>query len=845
MTKHILILAILLQLCGCTTKPTLEIDKGVSLELAKQRALLVKDVKYDLSFVVPSIKDSSIKAMETIKFVLENRESLLLDFSEGRDYLDSIEINGESVEIIYENEHIVLSEKYLEKGENVVKILFTAPDKSLNRNNEYLYTLLVPDRARSLFPCFDQPNIKAKFTLRLTVPLEWEVVSNGQIVNQSLDVDKGVRISEFSETEPLPTYLFSFVTGKLQKITEESEGRSVTLYHRESDEQKQLQCKTILDEVFGALKWMEEYTSIKYPFTKYDLIILPGFQYGGMEHAGATLYADRTMFLEPNATKDDFMSRSMLIAHETAHMWFGDLVTMKWFDDVWMKEVFANYFASEIVRPIYGDINHDLNFLNSNYPQAVSEDRTDGSNPIKQNLDNLSYAGLVYGSIIYNKAPIVFRMLAENLGPDKFRAALTEYLKTYSYSNADWDDLIEIIGKHSERPMDEWSRVWIKERGLPKISITHVFDSLIVEQEDLFDKTLFREQKLRVTAYEPKSNWAVIKDTIVDLSGKTLRIAEVKRDAILIANSDGKSYCIFTPDSTALEYMKSKIALIKSNDSKSQILKFQILSQLYESVWQRSLSPGDFLEAVSSLIVNETNKQIFSRALSYSASVCTSFDVDAVSQKVFELSLMKIIQNGENLDNRVSAFRVLSECCREDRSIDFLVNCFLKPNSSPLKLSERDLTRLCYELSIRLPERYEEFKAVQKDRITGVDRLREFNYIVPAVSPISTVRDSVFNSFLNPANREIEPWTITSLSYLNHSLRDEESVRYLSKALFLLPEIRETGDIFFPRNWCRALLSGHKSKDAANEVQIFLEQNRDLNPMLAGKIKQNSKHLMQ
>ena len=162
MTKHILILAILLQLCGCTTKPTLEIDKGVSLELAKQRALLVKDVKYDLSFVVPSIKDSSIKAMETIKFVLKNRESLLLDFSEGRDYLDSIEINGESVEIIYENEHIVLSEKYLEKGENVVKILFTAPDKSLNRNNEYLYTLLVPDRARSLFPCFDQPNIKAK-----------------------------------------------------------------------------------------------------------------------------------------------------------------------------------------------------------------------------------------------------------------------------------------------------------------------------------------------------------------------------------------------------------------------------------------------------------------------------------------------------------------------------------------------------------------------------------------------------------------------------------------------------------------------------------------------------------
>ena len=115
-----------------------------------------------------------------------------------------------------------------------------------------------------------------------------------------------------------------------------------------------------------------------------------------MEHAGATLYADRTMFLEPNATKDDFMSRSMLIAHETAHMWFGDYVTMKWFDDVWTKEVFANYFASRIVEPLYPDVNHRLNFIRDYIPASYSEDRTAGANPIKQDLDNLRNAGFVY-----------------------------------------------------------------------------------------------------------------------------------------------------------------------------------------------------------------------------------------------------------------------------------------------------------------------------------------------------------------------------------------------------------------------------------------------------------------
>jgi aminopeptidase N len=296
----------------------------------------------------------------------------------------------------------------------------------------------------------DWETSKSLRTIRLTVPLEWEVVSNGQIVNQSLEVEKGVRISEFSETEPLPTYLFSFVTGKLQKITEEREGRSVTLYHRESDEQKQLQCKTILDEVFGALKWMEEYTSIKYPFTKYDLIILPGFQYGGMEHAGATLYNDKRMFLSEHPTPDEELGRTELIAHETAHMWFGDLVTMKWFNDVWTKEVFANYLAAKIVEQQFPDVNHKLNFLKSYQIYALAEDRTDGTHAIQQQLDNLQNAGLMYGNIIYDKAPVMMRKMEQQMGAEAFQRGIQKYLKKYAFDNPTWDDLIDILDR--ERP---------------------------------------------------------------------------------------------------------------------------------------------------------------------------------------------------------------------------------------------------------------------------------------------------------------------------------------------------------------------------------------------------------
>lgn len=157
------------------------------------------------------------------------------------------------------------------------------------------------------------------------------------------------RIS-FHETEPIPTYLFSFVGGRFERVTENRNGRSISLYHRETDLQKTAQCPEILGQVFHALDWLETYTGVPYPFAKYDLIVIPGFQYGGMEHMGATLYADRSMFLENNATTENRMARGSLIAHETAHMWFGDYVTMQWFDDVWTKEVFANFFAAMIVR---------------------------------------------------------------------------------------------------------------------------------------------------------------------------------------------------------------------------------------------------------------------------------------------------------------------------------------------------------------------------------------------------------------------------------------------------------------------------------------------------------------
>ena len=224
------------------------------------------------------------------------------------------------------------------------------------------------------------------------------------------------------------------------------------MYHRETDAEKVAANRdTIFDLHQQALDWLETYTDRKYPFEKLDFVLLPAFQFGGMEHAGAIFYNAPYLFLDKTATQNQQLSRANLIAHETAHMWFGDLVTMKWFDDVWLKEVFANFMAAKIVNPTFPNIDHELRFFLQHYPPAYDVDRTAGTNPIRQQLDNLKDAGSLYGPIIYQKAPIVMRQLEQILGPDELRDGLREYLTRFAFANATWTDLIEILDRRTER----------------------------------------------------------------------------------------------------------------------------------------------------------------------------------------------------------------------------------------------------------------------------------------------------------------------------------------------------------------------------------------------------------
>lgn len=821
----VLLLSGMLLLIGCDRRARCLVDKGVSRELAKERRQVISDLRYTVDFQIPAVKSEPVNGTVKIEFSLNNSCRVVLDFMADSSAVKSVVVNEQEIEFCFHNEHIVIPESAVVHGGNSVKIEFIAGDLSLNRNDDFMYTLLVPDRARTLFPCFDQPDLKGHFTLQLDIPTGWEAVGNSPVKQEWL-TETGKHVL-FAESEPLSTYLFAFVTGKLMKETETRGGRSISLYHRETDTYKVEQCKVIFNQVYSSLEWMENYTGILYPFAKYDLIILPGFQYGGMEHTGATLYSDKRMFLSRVSTKDEELARTKLIAHEIAHLWFGDYVTMAWFDDVWTKEIFANYFACKMVEPHFPEVNHQLNTLKDFFPPSYEIERTAGTNAIRQKLDNLNDAGLLYGGIIYNKAPIVMNMLVKIMGEMEFKNSIREYLTLYAYGNATWEDLVEVFDRHSTTDIKSWSREWINEKGMPTIEVKQEGRKVQVIQNDPLSRGMLWSQDVRLMMIKNRST----EYAYVPLYEKT---AEVEADPadFIIPNVDGEAYGYFELDEKTAKFCLENII-----NFSEPVTRLSVLITLNENMLRGKIRATDFIDGVLNYLSEETNSLIFSTAVGYLKNCYIHHGVNNRIERV--LSAICTTYSYPQ-DFRQTAFRTLLDVFKSQSCCDFVLEVWAKEIPvTGMKVSEEDCMKMAYELALRFPEFYDVIFANQLARIGNPDRRKEFAFIMKALVPQEADRDAFFNSLLLSENRQVEPWTVKALGYLNHPLRQREALKYICPALEELEEIQRTGDIFFPENWLTACLNGHNSQEAHRCVQRFLEENKVYPPLLKNKILQN------
>jgi aminopeptidase N len=545
-----------------------------------------------------------------------------------------------------------------------------------------------------------------------------------------------------------------------------------------------------------------------------------------MEHPGAIFYNAPVLLLDPSATQNQKLGRASLIAHETAHMWFGDLVTMRWFNDVWMKEVFANFMAAKIVNPSFPEIDHELRFLLAHYPAAYDVDRTAGTNAIRQKLENLNDAGTLYGAIIYQKAPIVMRQLESMLGADSFREGLRQYLAAHAFGNATWTDLIHVLDERLPDDLASWSRVWVEEAGRPIVRTElHVANGKIaslafVQQDPCAGRGLTWAQQIQVTVGLADGPRAIP----VKLSGVRTEVPAAKglpAPLFVLPSGGGIGYADFELDAPTIDYLLARLP-----DIADGLTRGSAWVTLWEQMLDGRITAPALFDLALRALPRERDELNVQRILGYTQQIYWKFLPDGSRARAapqLEQVLRAGIDAAPTPSLKSAWFSTVRDVARTRPALEWLERVWRGAELVPgLTLAEPDFIALALELAVREVPAWKEMLDTQLTRIENPDRKARFDFVRPALNPAPSVRHAFFEGLRDVANRRREPWVLEAVSYLHHPLRTDASLKYIRPSLELLREIQRTGDIFFPKRWMDATLAGHSSANAARIVTEFM-----------------------
>ena len=785
--------------------------QGIPRELARQRALRVSDLRYRLHFDLVPHADST-HGRETLTFQANSDTStLLLDFREGT--IKSIAVNGRAGSTALDNGHLRLVN--IVPGSNKVEIDFTAlvgpSGKAITRyedkddGSEYIYTLFVPMDASMAFPCFDQPDLKARFTLELTHSSEWQVIAN---------VEQG------SETEPISTYLFAFAAGPFQKV-HPSAGLS-DVYVRKSqlararDEVPEIQQMTGLGKLY-----LSRYFAQPFPFPKYDMVLIPGFPFGGMEHAGATFLNEDSMLFRSAPTESDRFSRNITVLHELTHQWFGDFTTMRWFDDLWLKEGFAQYMAYHAMAEIAPDSNTWSRFYQQINPAAYGIDITLGTTPIYQDIPNLSDAKSAYGAIVYSKAPALLRQLEFLLGPDKFRDGLRLYLAAHQYGNAEWSDLVHAFERASGKTLSTWADAWIKHRSMPIVTVElscarSRIQSLTLSQRDAIGED--RVWPLATQLSLGYSNAAAVKirAQLDHASDRVTQAEGLSCPDYIFANDENHAYGLFLLDNKSQKYILSHINL-----EKDLFARTLLWGSLYDSMHLAELDPHRYVEAALSELPSEQDEPLVRSISARTISALHDYLSEPVLSQQFQELAFRRMKDSLTQGQRIVWFRNLVAGAQSELSLSALKELLRGREHVPgVDFRPLDRWRMVTALLAHSdPESIEFFTAEKERDNSGIGQ--KYAYIAVAARPSVANKEFYFDDYLHNASRP-EDWVQDSLPAFNQWNQTEVTLQYLRPALDALAQVKKQRKIFFLMAWLNAFIGGQHSSEASHVVHTWL-----------------------
>jgi aminopeptidase N len=470
--------------------PGLNISKSEALERSEYLSVESYEVFLDITD-----KGDTFFARSTINFKCNKTGySTFLDAVAER--VVSATLNGSPVNTSgFDGETIYLSNL---QSENVLVVEVETPysktgeglQKSVDPvdSEVYLYSQGETAHIRKMYPCFDQPNLKATFNLSVLAPQHWEVISNNPV--ETIKPDGDSRLWQFTTTPRIPTYITAVVAGPYSHVHDEYVGQKVVplgIYLRKSLAES-LDPAEIFEVTKQGFAYFEETFGLAYPFEKYDQVAVVDFNWGAMENAGVVTFREDLLVFRSRVTERAREQRAHVILHEMAHMWFGNMVTMYWWDDLWLNESFAEW--SSYLALVEGTRFKDgwTSFIIDGKSWAYNQDQLVTTHPIAVDMVDIEAVNANFDGISYAKGSSVLHQLSAYVGRDNFIKGLRQYFEKFAWKNTQLSDLLTELKSTSGRDLDAWSATWLKTAGINTMhpfleSVDGVYSRVAIKQD--------------------------------------------------------------------------------------------------------------------------------------------------------------------------------------------------------------------------------------------------------------------------------------------------------------------------------------------------------------------------
>jgi aminopeptidase N len=481
----------------------------------------------------------------------------------------------------------------------------------------YLHTQFEPYDAHRVFACFDQPDIKATFTLTVTAPEEWTVVSNSPSEREPGGVWR------FAPTPVISTYLAAVVAGPYAVVTETRGHIELGIYCRES-----LAAYLDAEELFTltrqGLDFFEEEFGYPYPFAKYDQLFVPEFNFGAMENPGCVTFNEYMVF-RSRQTEAAHEGRANTLLHEMAHMWFGDLVTMRWWDDLWLNESFATYMATHALAQATRFSDSWVRFAAGTKAGAMAQDQLPSTHPISADIVDTDAVRLHFDGITYLKGASTLKQLVAWVGQEAFVEGLRRYFPRHEWANASLADFLAVLEETSGRKLGPWSQEWLETAGVNTFRAAFdagddgTYSSFAILQEGQPGHDTLRSHRVAVGLYR-LGDKGLVRDRRVELDvvGARTDVAELVGEAapdLLLLNDDDLTYAKFRLDARSVATLGDHLS-----DIVDPLARNLCWAAMWDMVRDAELPTSRYVGMVLAHAPAETDESTLARLLGQAAT---------------------------------------------------------------------------------------------------------------------------------------------------------------------------------------------------------------------------------